>query len=159
MKQSILGKSMVIIYRNRTLNVFWMKKIIEQIIILFMREHWISTLAVQGSISSKCLRTAFTHADPRSKKKLLNLTVFFALLGSACLKVVHKMLMKLIVQLHNLLFPYFYARAIATWAATAMRKAAWSKRRPTSIKLIKFIERISKHYIMIVFDTQRVSRV
>ena len=41
------------------------------------------------------LRTAFTLADPKSALKLLNLTVFFALLGSACVKAAHRMLVKL----------------------------------------------------------------
>ena len=36
-----------------------------------------------GSISSMYLRTAFMQASPKSKKELLDLTVFFALLGSA----------------------------------------------------------------------------
>ena len=36
----------------------------------------------KGSISTTCLTAAFTQADPKSAKKLLELTVFFALLGS-----------------------------------------------------------------------------
>ena len=36
------------------------------------------------------LGAAFTCADPKSAKKLLNLTVFFALLGSAHVKAAHK---------------------------------------------------------------------
>ena len=44
-----------------------------------------------------CLHAAFTCADPESAKgkKLLNLTVFFTLLGSASVKAVRKMLVKL----------------------------------------------------------------
>jgi len=42
------------------------------------------------------LQVAFACADPESaKKKTENVTVFFALLGSAPLKAAHKMLMKL----------------------------------------------------------------
>ncbi len=41
------------------------------------------------------LLTAFTLADPKSVKKIDNLTVFFTLLGSACVKAVHRTLMKL----------------------------------------------------------------
>ena len=33
--------------------------------------------------------------DPKSAKKLLNLTVFLALLGSTCVKAARKMLVKL----------------------------------------------------------------
>ena len=40
------------------------------------------------------LRAAFTPADPESGKKLLDLTVFFALLGSAGAKAAHRTLMK-----------------------------------------------------------------
>ena len=41
------------------------------------------------------LRAAFTFADPESAKKLLNLTVFFALLVSAGVKAAHRTLVKL----------------------------------------------------------------
>ena len=41
------------------------------------------------------LHAAFTLADPKSAIKLLNLTVFFALLGSASAKAARRMLMKL----------------------------------------------------------------
>ena len=41
------------------------------------------------------LQTAFMHTDPKSAKKLLNLTVFFALLGSAPVKTARRTLMKL----------------------------------------------------------------
>ena len=41
------------------------------------------------------LWAAFTCADPKSAKKLLNLTVFFALLGSARVKAAHRTLVKL----------------------------------------------------------------
>ena len=41
------------------------------------------------------LCTAFTLVDPESVKKIDNLTVFFTLLGSACVKAVHRMLVKL----------------------------------------------------------------
>ena len=37
----------------------------------------------EGSISSMFLCKAFSRSDPESAKKLLDLTVFFALLGSA----------------------------------------------------------------------------
>jgi len=35
------------------------------------------------------------HADPESAKKMDNLTVFFVLLGSVCVKAAHEMFMKL----------------------------------------------------------------
>jgi len=41
------------------------------------------------------LRAAFMHADPESAKKTDNLTVFFALLGSARAKAARRTLMKL----------------------------------------------------------------
>jgi len=44
----------------------------------------------------KVLRAAFMHTDPKSTKKTDGLTIFFALLGSAHIKAVHKMLVKLI---------------------------------------------------------------
>ncbi len=49
----------------------------------------------QGVDSINVLRTAFTLADPKSVKKIDNLTVFFTLLRSASVKAVRKMLMKL----------------------------------------------------------------
>ena len=48
-----------------------------------------------GSISSTCLRTAFTQTGPKKRKKLLDLTVLFALLGSACVKADRKIMVKL----------------------------------------------------------------
>jgi len=41
------------------------------------------------------LQAAFAQTNLKSAKKTDNLTVFFALLGSACLKADHTMLMKL----------------------------------------------------------------
>ena len=41
------------------------------------------------------LQAAFTRADPKSAIKLLNLTVFFALFGSAQVKAACRMLVKL----------------------------------------------------------------
>ena len=41
------------------------------------------------------LLAAFTLTDPNSTTKLLDLTVFFALLGSACVKSARRRLMKL----------------------------------------------------------------
>jgi len=41
------------------------------------------------------LRAAFTQPDPKSAKNTIKLSVFFALLGSACIKTAQKMLMKL----------------------------------------------------------------
>ena len=41
------------------------------------------------------LCTTVMHLDPKSVKKIDNFTVFFMLLGSACMKAVHRMLMKL----------------------------------------------------------------
>ncbi len=41
------------------------------------------------------LQAAFMRADPESAKKTDNLTVFFMLLGSACIKAARKMFVKL----------------------------------------------------------------
>ena len=41
------------------------------------------------------LRAAFTRADPKSAKKTVKLSSFFALLGSAREKAAYKMLVKL----------------------------------------------------------------
>ena len=41
------------------------------------------------------LRAASTRADPESAKKLIDLTVFFALLGSVCVKAARRTLVKL----------------------------------------------------------------
>jgi len=51
-------------------------------------------LFLPGVNFTNVLRAAFTRADPKSAKKLLNLTVFFALLGSACVKAACRTLMK-----------------------------------------------------------------
>ena len=56
---------------------------------------------MQGPLSrfgvnfTNILRAAFTLADPKSVKKLLDLTVFFALLVSASVQAARRMLMKL----------------------------------------------------------------
>jgi len=42
------------------------------------------------------LRATFTHADPKSAKKTVKLSVVFTLLGSAHVKAAHRTLMKLI---------------------------------------------------------------
>ena len=44
---------------------------------------------------TKILQTAYRCTNPKSTKKLLNLTVFFALLGSARVKAACRMLVKL----------------------------------------------------------------
>jgi len=41
------------------------------------------------------LQAAFTSDDPKTQKNTVKLSVFFALLGSACIKTVHKALVKL----------------------------------------------------------------
>jgi len=41
------------------------------------------------------LQTAFRCPDPKSTKRLTSLLYFFPLLGSACIKAAHKVLMKL----------------------------------------------------------------
>ena len=48
------------------------------------------------------LQAAFTPADPKSGKKLLNFTVFFALLESAGVKAAHRTLVKLTPGLNNI---------------------------------------------------------
>ena len=62
---------------------------------LFLQHLRSLLLSDQGSISSMCLRAAFTWVGHKSKKKLLDLTVFFALLGYAHVKAACKMLVKL----------------------------------------------------------------
>ena len=57
----------------------------------------------QGSISSTCLCTAFMHADSESAKSCLTWLSFFALLGSAYVKVAWKMLVKFLhLSLHKI---------------------------------------------------------
>jgi len=41
------------------------------------------------------LLAAFMHADPKFAKKTGNMSVFFVLLGSSCIKSDHRMLVKL----------------------------------------------------------------
>jgi len=48
-----------------------------------------------GSISTTCLHSAYTCADPKSVKIQSSCQYLFALLGSACVKAAHKMLIKL----------------------------------------------------------------
>ena len=50
---------------------------------------------VAGVNFTNILQAAFTCADPKSAIKLLNLTVFFALLGSAHVKAARRTLVKL----------------------------------------------------------------
>ena len=50
---------------------------------------------IAGVNFTNVLQAAFTPADPKSGKKLLNLTVFFALSGSAGVKAARRTLMKL----------------------------------------------------------------
>ncbi len=48
----------------------------------------------QGPISPTFYAQLFTHPDPKSAKNTVKLSSFFALLGSAHVKAVHKMLVK-----------------------------------------------------------------
>jgi hypothetical protein len=48
------------------------------------------------------LREDFTRADPKSAKNTYKLSVFFALLGSACVKAALKMLVTLTPDLNSL---------------------------------------------------------
>ena len=50
---------------------------------------------ISGVNFTNVLRAAFMRADPKSAIKLLNLTVFFALLGSARIKAARRTLVKL----------------------------------------------------------------
>jgi hypothetical protein len=52
-------------------------------------------MATTGIDFTNILHPAFTHVDPKSIKMTDELTVFFALLGSACIKAACEMLMKL----------------------------------------------------------------
>ena len=60
------------------------------------------------------LRAAFTLADPKSAKKLLDLTVFCTLLVSAHVKAAHRTLMKLtpVVNFTNILRPAFSYKSV-----------------------------------------------
>jgi len=51
--------------------------------------------SILGVNFTNILRAAFTRADPKNAKKLFNLTVFFALLGSSRVKAARRMLVKL----------------------------------------------------------------
>ena len=51
------------------------------------------------------LRASFTPTDPKSTKKLLDLTVFFMFLGSELVKAAHRTLMKLTPDLPAFNFP------------------------------------------------------
>ena len=62
------------------------------------------------------LRAAFTSADPKSAIKLLNLTVFFALLGSARVKAARRTLVKLT---HGVCFVFFLAKG--NWEKAARK--------------------------------------
>ena len=53
---------------------------------------WLAPLRVNFN---NVLAAAFVRADPKSAKKTDNFTVFFALSGSACVKVANRTLMKL----------------------------------------------------------------
>jgi hypothetical protein len=53
------------------------------------------TLTMTGFNFIKALRAAFTHADPKSAKKTVTLSIFFALLGFARTKAAQRSLMKL----------------------------------------------------------------
>ena len=59
--------------------------------------HWKSRSLsfLTGFNFNNILQAAFTLANPKSGKKLLNLTVFFMLLGTARVKAAHRMLVKL----------------------------------------------------------------
>jgi hypothetical protein len=57
---------------------------------------YLSALFIHNnSISPTVYVAAFTGADPKSAKKTDNLTVFFVLLGSACVKARRKMMVTL----------------------------------------------------------------
>jgi hypothetical protein len=51
--------------------------------------------AIRGQFSINVLQAAFICADPESTKRIDNLTVFFALLGSGHVKAALKILVKL----------------------------------------------------------------
>ena len=58
---------------------------------------------VPGVNFTNVLQAAFTHAEPKSAIKLLSLTVFFELLGSAHVKAAQRTLVKLTPDCHQLL--------------------------------------------------------
>jgi len=55
----------------------------------------LNEIELPGVNFTNVLQAAFMLVDPKSAKKQLELTVFFALLGPASVKAAHKMLMKL----------------------------------------------------------------
>jgi len=55
----------------------------------------VASFSFLGLISPTCLLEAFMCTDPKSAKKIDDLTVFFVLLGSSRVKAVCKMLVKL----------------------------------------------------------------
>ena len=57
-------------------------------------------IAKPGVNFTNVLRAAYTQADPKSAIKLINLTVFFALLGSTRVKATCRMLVKLTPEIH-----------------------------------------------------------
>ena len=65
----------------------------------FVKVDWILSVLSNGKSEgvnfTNILRAGFMCADPKSAIKLLNLTVFFALLGSSCVKSARRMLVKL----------------------------------------------------------------
>jgi len=52
-------------------------------------------MCIPGVNFINVLQAAFTQTDPKSAKELLDLTVFFALLGFLCVKAARRTLMKL----------------------------------------------------------------
>ncbi len=52
-------------------------------------------MSSSGVNSTNILHTDFMRTNPRSAKKTYNFTVFFALLGSECIKAARKTLVKL----------------------------------------------------------------
>ena len=62
---------------------------------LFLTPYFVNKRYTPGVNFTNILQAAFTRADPKSAKKLLNLTVFFALSGSAGVKAARRTLVKL----------------------------------------------------------------
>ncbi len=59
---------------------------------------WPYKCSLPGVNFIRVLQAAFMCADPKRAKKIVKLSVFFALSGSTCIKAVYKMLVKLFIR-------------------------------------------------------------
>jgi len=83
------------------------------------------------------LRAAFTRADPKSAIKLLNLTVFFALLGSARVKAARRTLVKLTPGLPHLIVPVRVLSFLLRWKKDPRPEVLQVKIQARTVKEVK----------------------